>query len=125
MRVVLHPRSHHQRCAYCHDDGEPRLRICHWCRTFLHWDCLDELGGCPTLGCPDARRRPREVVVARPRRRFRGDRWWLLVAIAAFVLYGTALVFREQLADNFRDEPTVQPWFRGVTLLTDTPTSAG
>lgn len=40
------------RCAYCHDD-----LICHApytcsnCQTQIHWECLEELENCPTLGC--------------------------------------------------------------------------
>ncbi|HBP22207.1 MAG TPA: hypothetical protein DEA08_31050 [Planctomycetes bacterium] len=52
------PVSAQQRCPYCREGLQIAAVIsCGACRTVLHKECLEELGGCPTQGC---RNNPRE-----------------------------------------------------------------
>lgn len=52
------PVSAQQRCPYCREGLQIAPVIsCGACRTVLHKECLEELGGCPTTGC---RNNPRE-----------------------------------------------------------------
>lgn len=41
------------RCALCHDGGDLDVECV--CGSFVHVECRDELGGCPTLGCKHIR----------------------------------------------------------------------
>jgi hypothetical protein len=57
------------RCAYCHDAMAGEVATCACCGVTCHPDCRAELGGCPTLGCVEARRGPaRAAARARPPR---------------------------------------------------------
>lgn len=52
------PVSAQQHCPYCREGLQTAPVIsCGACRTVLHKECLEELGGCPTQGC---RNNPRE-----------------------------------------------------------------
>ena len=51
----LRERRALQQCPLCHERLEEealRLRDCSGCSTTYHHLCVNELGGCSTLGCP-------------------------------------------------------------------------
>jgi hypothetical protein len=54
---LIRPRARAARrsrltCPLCHDGLSAERRRCPGCDTPYHGHCLDELGGCATLGCP-------------------------------------------------------------------------
>lgn len=66
---IVGSRKRPGRCAYCRDALDALVRRCPGCGTWLHLDCLEELGGrCPTAGCA------RSAGAARPGRRERRER---------------------------------------------------
>jgi hypothetical protein len=48
-----------QRCPYCHDGVSGQTHACAGCSAIYHVECLEESGGCSTLGCKHAARRRR------------------------------------------------------------------
>ena len=64
--VKVQPRERPQQCPLCRDPLrlDARTRECPGCRTQYHAECLDEMGGCSTLGC--ARKKRTTRVVPRP-----------------------------------------------------------
>jgi hypothetical protein len=48
---VVGTRRQPGRCAYCRDSLDALVHRCEGCSTWLHIDCLEELGRCPTPGC--------------------------------------------------------------------------
>jgi len=54
-------------CPLCRDPVPgPEAYACPGCAVVYHRDCVDELGGCGTLGCAEAGKRRREVAPAAP-----------------------------------------------------------
>lgn len=81
-------------CGFCHDHLSGRGIRCCSCGTVLHFDCVRELGRCPTIGCANAvAGRPPEVIEARPSEPRARSRWTLpLWALCVTILATFATV---------------------------------
>ncbi len=47
-------RAPGQHCPYCRDDLDAHPLTCLSCGTLMHAECMEEAGGCTTLGCSEA-----------------------------------------------------------------------
>ena len=142
LDLELKPRPSRE-CPYCMAAlGDIRVR-CPGCDAAYHPACLDELGRCGTLGCPEAKRRSRSRRAAPepeptpqprprpPRRPEPQPPLWLFLATilgTAVALAAAFAVFVEEVGpgdDKFWEIVTIGPVLLIVAAVASPPIGPG
>lgn len=113
MRLQINPRGGSLSCPLCRSSlaRGGQVRECSGCEISYHAECLEELGGCGTLGCDRAKR-----VVAPPRRPARerraGSREGIDLRVPAILIgllvFGVATRFVGEDSESARVSARVQ-----------------